>query len=62
MAALQMTTVIVQFSYISVSFFDTDPALLQRYDVDVEIFPIFGAVFGTYFLSSPEGTKCTKCN
>ena len=60
MAALQMTTVIVQFSYTSVSFFDTNYTRLQRYDVDVEIFPIFGAIFGMYSLSSPGGTKRTR--
>jgi hypothetical protein len=60
MDALQMTTVIVQFSYTSVSFLDTDFTRLQRYDVDVEIFPIFGAIFGMCSLSSPRGTKRTR--
>ena len=60
MAALQMTTVIVHFLDTSVSFLDTDFTRPQRYDVDVEIFPIFGAIFETYSLSSPEGTKRTR--
>ena len=47
MAALQKTTVIVQFSYTSVSFLDTDFTRLQRYDVDVEAHPILGIIFET---------------
>jgi hypothetical protein len=45
MAALQMTTVIVQFLDTSVSFLDTDFTRLQRYDVDVEAYPVVGIVF-----------------
>ena len=45
MAALQMTTVIVQFSYTSVSFLDTDFTRLQRYHVDDKAYPIIGIIF-----------------